>query len=864
MSADMDTFSARLASFDAVLKLEKRRSSTTKGSSVISWPHQSPSPAELAHAGFYYKPYETNPDNTTCFHCDRALDGWEEDDNPITEHLKHSPDCAWAIMMDIQQSSSNPTTIEDPNSERIVQARIGTFGTHWPHDGKRGWLCQSEKMVEAGWYFCPNDDSDDLASCAYCKLSLDGWEPKDDPFDEHHRRSPDCSFFVFAQLPGKKGKAKGKRGRPSKASSRLSTQSVATSASEMPDRSEMEIDGEMDEDVVTKTTTKAKSSKKGPKGKTKQTKKEDLEGPSQSEIDTTEPLQPEPPKQKRPGRPKKRVSEEISKDTEFESLQESEPAAAEEPSLKRRATRTRSSSVTRTYKSEMHDQSMPDAASMDEVESDEPKRGRKGSKKGTSKNRKASDVSVISKSTARTRLPRDSELEAELAAGLEADDLDSNIPRSLQDAETEASIRKATEAEPQRKKGRPAKKTKAGKKSKAVENAGDPELDDSSLAPPSPRQQAHASKRLSSMADFTDDEEVIAIKPKPTKTSKKKAIKKAKKDEPAHEEEDEMSVSLTQHDEPEQHESFATMDVADDGADSMPEDVEQRPATKPSKKKTSKKEEKPAKLKKIKAPEPTPPPASPSPEPVQDETPLASSPGDEEEFDSTDDLPDQIQAVLSSEALSPDPRSTQERTPVPPKTTKRFSDIPAEQHFARSLTESHSSQRHSQSASRVSHGAESPMPVPHQSTPSLSPQSSDAENRPPSSLPSARRPLVVSSPAKEKIVKDPHLAATPSPSKRTLNAGFPASLHPWTPVDIEEVLFGENSDKENGDLAGLLNGAKAGLTSPEKRMTVEAWILWNAKNGEERLKRECERLVSQFEKEGDRAMRRLETIECVD
>ena len=104
-------------------------------------------------------------------------------------------------MMDIQQSSSNPNKIEDPTSERIVQARAATFGTSWPHDGKKGWVCQSEKvlldsdflydhkkcfspllqMVESGWYFCPNDDSDDLASCAYCKLSLDGWEPKDDP-----------------------------------------------------------------------------------------------------------------------------------------------------------------------------------------------------------------------------------------------------------------------------------------------------------------------------------------------------------------------------------------------------------------------------------------------------------------------------------------------------------------------------------------------------------------------------------------------------------------------------------------------------------------------------------------------------------
>jgi hypothetical protein len=100
----------------------------------------------LAHAGFYYKPYETNPDNTTCFHCHRALDGWEEEDNPIDEHLKHAPDCAWAIMMDIQQRSSNPAEIEDPTGERVTQARLATFGSTWPHDGKRGWVCQSDKV----------------------------------------------------------------------------------------------------------------------------------------------------------------------------------------------------------------------------------------------------------------------------------------------------------------------------------------------------------------------------------------------------------------------------------------------------------------------------------------------------------------------------------------------------------------------------------------------------------------------------------------------------------------------------------------------------------------------------------------------
>lgn len=100
----------------------------------------------MAHAGFYYNPYETNPDNTTCFLCERSLDGWDADDNPIEEHLRLSSGCGWTIMMDIQQHSSNPAEIEDPTSENIVQARQATFMS-WPHDGKRGWVCKSEKVI---------------------------------------------------------------------------------------------------------------------------------------------------------------------------------------------------------------------------------------------------------------------------------------------------------------------------------------------------------------------------------------------------------------------------------------------------------------------------------------------------------------------------------------------------------------------------------------------------------------------------------------------------------------------------------------------------------------------------------------------
>lgn len=48
MGSEMDTFTARLASFDTVLKPERRRSSTTKSSKAVAWPHQKPSPAEVS------------------------------------------------------------------------------------------------------------------------------------------------------------------------------------------------------------------------------------------------------------------------------------------------------------------------------------------------------------------------------------------------------------------------------------------------------------------------------------------------------------------------------------------------------------------------------------------------------------------------------------------------------------------------------------------------------------------------------------------------------------------------------------------------------------------------------------------------
>jgi hypothetical protein len=155
-----------------------------------------------------------------------------------------------------------------------------------------------------------------------------------------------------------------------------------------------------------------------------------------------------------------------------------------------------------------------------------------------------------------------------------------------------------------------------------------------------------------------------------------------------------------------------------------------------------------------------------------------------------------------------------------------------------------------------------------ETTPSPSLQSSDAENAPPSTRPpSTRPPLASLSPSKHQATRIALAPGTPravplSPSKI---AGRLKSDVPWTSVDVEMVFAtttpGVEKEKVNVNVFGALGGH---LTSPEKKMTVEEWINWNARKAEEELRAESERVVGVFEKEGGRALRVLEGIEVSD
>lgn len=101
---------------------------------------------QLAKAGFFYHPLPTNPDNCACFICHFALDAWDEDDDPVVEHLKLSPDCGWAILATVE-SQDGVLSEEYPASERMIAARKSTFDGRWPHEDKKGWKCKTKQVM---------------------------------------------------------------------------------------------------------------------------------------------------------------------------------------------------------------------------------------------------------------------------------------------------------------------------------------------------------------------------------------------------------------------------------------------------------------------------------------------------------------------------------------------------------------------------------------------------------------------------------------------------------------------------------------------------------------------------------------------
>ncbi|XP_029450978.1 baculoviral IAP repeat-containing protein 5.1-like [Rhinatrema bivittatum] len=74
------------------------------------------------------------------------------------------------------------------------ESRLGTF-TDWPFT--EGCRCTPENMARAGFVHCPSVNEPDVAQCFFCLKELEGWEPEDDPWMEHTKRSSNCAFVTL-------------------------------------------------------------------------------------------------------------------------------------------------------------------------------------------------------------------------------------------------------------------------------------------------------------------------------------------------------------------------------------------------------------------------------------------------------------------------------------------------------------------------------------------------------------------------------------------------------------------------------------------------------------------------------------------
>ncbi|KAM6128467.1 baculoviral IAP repeat-containing protein 5 [Pterocles gutturalis] len=74
----------------------------------------------------------------------------------------------------------------------LVSTRAATF-RNWPFT--EGCACTPQRMAAAGFVHCPSENGPDVAQCFFCFKELEGWEPDDDPLEEHKKHSAGCAFL---------------------------------------------------------------------------------------------------------------------------------------------------------------------------------------------------------------------------------------------------------------------------------------------------------------------------------------------------------------------------------------------------------------------------------------------------------------------------------------------------------------------------------------------------------------------------------------------------------------------------------------------------------------------------------------------
>uniref|UniRef100_A0A3P9BJ68 E3 ubiquitin-protein ligase XIAP n=1 Tax=Maylandia zebra TaxID=106582 RepID=A0A3P9BJ68_9CICH len=207
-------------------------------------------PAEtLAQAGFFYT---GESDRVRCFSCNMTVDNWYSGDRPVDKHKQFSPSCTFLTCVHRTSFNQNSNTaliseevgdveyrlrtgeVVDEAPYPIVphmrneEARLRTFSS-WPNRTPTGIeedasnnlrandpaLMQNfearratfagvrhpidhERLARAGFYSTGRGDA---VLCFHCGGGLNNWQPEEDPWVEHAKHYPGCSFLLANKGP---------------------------------------------------------------------------------------------------------------------------------------------------------------------------------------------------------------------------------------------------------------------------------------------------------------------------------------------------------------------------------------------------------------------------------------------------------------------------------------------------------------------------------------------------------------------------------------------------------------------------------------------------------------------------------------
>nr|XP_053656418.1 baculoviral IAP repeat-containing protein 3-like [Cherax quadricarinatus] len=181
--------------------------------SFLNWPLDYIKQSDLANNGFYYVNFE---DRVYCEFCTHGIYYFDPGDIPIQEHKKHSPNCRFlngyvtenipikftqlfSKIQYIHQKNLPPLKLNDivPSNTPLIP-RFSTFErrrrTFPPADNTedifKGNFPNLETLVEAGFFTDKNE-----TCCFYCAGKIRTVSREDDPWIEHAKWFPTCSFL---------------------------------------------------------------------------------------------------------------------------------------------------------------------------------------------------------------------------------------------------------------------------------------------------------------------------------------------------------------------------------------------------------------------------------------------------------------------------------------------------------------------------------------------------------------------------------------------------------------------------------------------------------------------------------------------